>query len=345
MSNINIFYTMHQQRKQLNILSLDGGGIRGLSSLHMLKYMMQAIDPRQPPRPCEVFDVIGGVGSGGLIAIMLGRLKMDVEQCINAYQNLLECSFQQRSLHLRHGKSEPQRSLHLGHAKFDPQRCASELRSILVQSGYEENALFGESEPSCRVVIYLTDWKTQKSFPLTSYESKRCPSELSMTATIVQAGQACLASLAGYKPVTIGPDGKKYCDSSRNIVNPVRQVWAEANGLWPGVLASQLGCVVSIGAGTASIKGKGMHEEMGLERMLSQLDVHDPEKEANAFLQTHTELDDAGRLYRFNVPDGLGDIKVDEMKQMELVVEVTNDFLTTELVRKQMRRCVSACVC
>jgi hypothetical protein len=194
-------------------------------------------------------------------------------------------------------------------------------------------------------VIYLTDWKTQKSFPLTSYESKHCPSELSMTATILEAGRACLASLAGYEPVTMGLDGKKYCDSSRNIVNPVRQVWAEANGLWPGVLASQLGCIVSIGAGSASIKGKGMHEEMGLERMLSRLDVHDPEKEANVFLQMHTELDDAGRLYRFNVPDGLGDIKVDEMKQMGLVVEVTKEYLTTELVRKQMRRCVSACVC
>ncbi|KAH2307388.1 hypothetical protein KXV94_001651 [Aspergillus fumigatus] len=251
---------------------------------------------------------------------MLGRLKMDVEQCINAYEHLMECSFKQRSLQLHH-------------AKFDTQRCASELRSILAQSGYEENALFRESEPSCRVVIYLTDWRTQKAFPLTSYESKRCPSELSMTATIVQAGQACLASLAGYDEfVIIGPDGKKYCDSSRNIVNPVRQVWGEANSVWPKLLESQLGCIVSIGAGTASIKGKGMHEEMGLRRMLWQLNVHDPENEANMFLQAHTELDDAGRLYRFSVYDGLGDIKVDEIKLMGLVVEVTIDFLNAELL-------------
>jgi hypothetical protein len=165
-----------------------------------------------------------------------------------------------------------------------------------------------------------------------------------MTATIVEAGQACLASLADYEPVTMGPDGKKYCDSSRTIVNPVRQVWAEANSLWPGVLASQLGCVVSIGVGTASIKGKGMHEEMGIKRMLSQLDIHDPEKEADTFLQTHTELDDAGRLYRFNVRDGLGDIKVGEIKEMGLIVEVTKEYLATELFRKQMRRCVSACL-
>ena len=27
-------------------------------------------------RPCEYFDLIGGTGTGGLIAIMLGRLRM-----------------------------------------------------------------------------------------------------------------------------------------------------------------------------------------------------------------------------------------------------------------------------
>lgn len=193
-------------------------------------------------------------------------------------------------------------------------------------------------------VIYLTDLKTQNSFPLTSYESRRCPPELSSTATVVEAGQACLTSLAGYEPITMGSGGKRYCDSSRTIVNPVRHVWAEASGLWPGVLESQIGCVVSIGAGNASIKSKGMNGKMGVARMLTKLDVYDPEREANAFLQEHTKLHDAGRLYRFGVPDGLGDNKVGEVKEMGLIMDVTRDYLATELVYKQMRRCVSASV-
>lgn len=28
------------------------------------------------PRPCDYFDLIGGTNSGGLLAIMLGRLRM-----------------------------------------------------------------------------------------------------------------------------------------------------------------------------------------------------------------------------------------------------------------------------
>lgn len=63
------------------ILSLDGGGIRGFSSLLILKEVMRGIarrsdQPHETPLPCEYFDLIGGTSTGGLIAIMLGRLRM-----------------------------------------------------------------------------------------------------------------------------------------------------------------------------------------------------------------------------------------------------------------------------
>ena len=60
----------------LCLLSLDGGGVRGLSSLLILKHVMEKIDPINPPKPCDYFDMIGGTSSGGLIAIMLGCLEM-----------------------------------------------------------------------------------------------------------------------------------------------------------------------------------------------------------------------------------------------------------------------------
>ena len=73
------------KQNPLRILSLDGGGIRGISSLYILKELMAQIErdrrTTQPPptahlRPCEVFDLICGTSTGGLIAIMLGRLQM-----------------------------------------------------------------------------------------------------------------------------------------------------------------------------------------------------------------------------------------------------------------------------
>jgi patatin-like phospholipase/acyl hydrolase len=62
------------------ILCLDGGGIRGLSSLLILRDIMEDIQRRteadETPKPCEYFDLIGGTRTGGLIAIMLGLLGM-----------------------------------------------------------------------------------------------------------------------------------------------------------------------------------------------------------------------------------------------------------------------------
>lgn len=70
----------------LRILCLDGGGIRGISSLFILQDLMEQIalqhtieNPEAEeiaPRPCDYFDLICGTSTGGLIALMLGRLDM-----------------------------------------------------------------------------------------------------------------------------------------------------------------------------------------------------------------------------------------------------------------------------
>ena len=71
----------------LRILSLDGGGIRGIASLFMLKAIIDEIqlklidkfkplEPIPPIRPCQIFDLICGTSTGGLVAIMLCRLEM-----------------------------------------------------------------------------------------------------------------------------------------------------------------------------------------------------------------------------------------------------------------------------
>ncbi|KAI1129981.1 phospholipase [Nemania abortiva] len=74
--------------KELCLLSLDGGGVRGLSSLYLLKKLMETVSIQNPPKPCDYFDMIGGTSTGGLIAIMLGRLEMTVDECIEAYKTM-----------------------------------------------------------------------------------------------------------------------------------------------------------------------------------------------------------------------------------------------------------------
>lgn len=54
----------------LCLLSLDGGGVRGLSTLYILKGLMDRLNQARPKgapmkNPCEVFDLIGGTSTGG----------------------------------------------------------------------------------------------------------------------------------------------------------------------------------------------------------------------------------------------------------------------------------------
>ena len=81
----------------IRLLTLDGGGVRGLSSLMILRRLMATVDPAAPPKPCDYFDMIGGTSTGGLIAIMLGRLRMTVDECIDAYTTLSDRVFEKKS--------------------------------------------------------------------------------------------------------------------------------------------------------------------------------------------------------------------------------------------------------
>jgi hypothetical protein len=68
----------------LKILALDGGGVRGLSEVLILKNLFQRIDYEDNagqrsahlPEPWKYFDLICGTSTGGLLALMLGRLRM-----------------------------------------------------------------------------------------------------------------------------------------------------------------------------------------------------------------------------------------------------------------------------
>lgn len=48
----------------------------------------------QIPKPCDHFDLIAGTGTGGLIALMLGRLRLDIETCKDVYVRMTRRVFE-----------------------------------------------------------------------------------------------------------------------------------------------------------------------------------------------------------------------------------------------------------
>lgn len=144
----------------LRLLALDGGGVRGLSSLQILKQLMRIVNPESPPKPCDYFDMIGGTSTGGyvfeiyvnskttahkysLLAIMLGRLQMTVDECIEAYAALSDKVFQKRRHRLTlKGKVQ---------GRFDSSELERTIKSIIKQAGLKEDAPFIDSNGKCKV--------------------------------------------------------------------------------------------------------------------------------------------------------------------------------------------------
>ncbi|KIX07610.1 uncharacterized protein Z518_02263 [Rhinocladiella mackenziei CBS 650.93] len=85
--------------RPMAMVSLDGGGVRGLSSLLILRLLLTLVtrelverqvipDDQSTLNPQEVFDIAVGTSTGGLIVLMLVKLDMSLEECIEQYKVL-----------------------------------------------------------------------------------------------------------------------------------------------------------------------------------------------------------------------------------------------------------------
>lgn len=174
---------------QKSILSLDGGGIRGYSSLLILRALMKAIGeierqwpsdpaessfhPLEPPSvdsdalhryprintkhternetspwlPCHYFDYMAGTSTGGLISIMLGRLRMSIDDCIDEYETLGPKVFAHpRWFHLKSPLFWPR-------DKYDHRSLEKAIREVIDRRSsfvYGGDKSFASDENRCR---------------------------------------------------------------------------------------------------------------------------------------------------------------------------------------------------
>ncbi|TVY47689.1 Calcium-independent phospholipase A2-gamma [Lachnellula occidentalis] len=85
------------QGRPLKLLSLDGGGIRGISELVILQEIMHRVKVaghlKEEPLPADYFDMICGTSTGGIIAVLLGRLRLSVSAATERFAMLAEQVF------------------------------------------------------------------------------------------------------------------------------------------------------------------------------------------------------------------------------------------------------------
>jgi len=68
----------------LRILSMDGGGMKGLATVQILK----EIEKGTGKQIHELFDLICGTSTGGMLAVALGIKHMTLDKCEEIYKKL-----------------------------------------------------------------------------------------------------------------------------------------------------------------------------------------------------------------------------------------------------------------
>ncbi|KAJ7438732.1 hypothetical protein FB451DRAFT_1378116 [Mycena latifolia] len=207
----------------------DGGGAGALSELLILERMMYqiqaALGSDTTPAPCDYFEIIGGSGTGGIIALMLGRLRMSIAASISAYEKL---------------QPEPKS----GSAE---QFKASQLEKVLRQI-FREQKMKDVRPHACKTfVCAMHESNMNAGIPelFRSYDTREEPA---FDCKIWEAARATSATPGLFKPMEIGSGGvrPRYIGGCVGHNNPTSLVVAEAQQIYhsqPVVL------VVSIGSG------------------------------------------------------------------------------------------------
>ena len=133
--------------KDLCLLSLDDDEVRELSSLAILKRLMKIINSNASSKSCEYFDMIEETSIDELIAIMLDRLEMNIDECIDAYIALFDQVFQKKRHRVTINEHVQRR--------FDTKELKRSIRELIKRKNKTgENALLKESEnQQCKMSV------------------------------------------------------------------------------------------------------------------------------------------------------------------------------------------------
>lgn len=386
------------------LLTLDGGGVRGFSSLLILQALMTKIATleqadsqthssehplkprlRRPVRmqqnrantlrqfespeqsqspvfgperassvflPAHYFDYIAGTSTGGLIAIMLGRLRMTVDECLEAYENLADQVFgHPRHFHIRKPPWYPR-------DKYDHRRLEKVIKDIVKErspSDHNSTEFRQPNEDMCRTIVIawqkLNVTGTRIPHLFRSYHHPRSTQADILERNpgrpdnyqIWQVGRATSAAPFYFKAVKLEEEDEKseYIDGGFGANNPTEEAYRSVKQL-SNNNPQTVQVLVSIGTGknleADPNPSAGFRLYMGY--------INTAAKWATQSEATHHTILDATRpfaeYFRLNVEHGIGKMKLDAWKgkkgskTLKLIQTTTQDYLDSAEGQQQI---------
>ncbi|EXJ76649.1 uncharacterized protein A1O5_01157 [Cladophialophora psammophila CBS 110553] len=352
--------------EHIRLLSIDGGGLRGLSAIMVLKHIMAKInhDRADKLQPYEVFDLIGGTGVGGLIALMLGRLHMSLDKVEEAYIELLGKIFHSsevvrklsdhmsRDLDTSYEVAQEVQALSKVEAEFrtDPVKVwLNDLfrRMRWNRDGETELLKDPDLEVPCKTYVnpsaqipsssnanslysFLTAWHTGDISPqmLRTYRNAEYQQPEFHKLKMWEAACATVAAGPGFVPFRDEEDKHlprhNYTKVPLQWNNPINLMFCEAQELWK----DKKFLILSIGTGAAP-KGKTDLEEA----------FHEAEKVADVFEHM---IRHQHPYYRFNVEEEMDKIGLAELQEGPEIARAVDDYLSRLTVEPRLNEYVEA---
>ncbi|CAI7580748.1 unnamed protein product [Penicillium palitans] len=278
------------------------------------------------PRPCEHFDLIGGTSTGGIIAIMLGRLGMTVDECIRVYRTVAERVFIPKRNAIISARSNEALSARMFEEAIKEtvrefctdRECVNRRRNgFSAPPCGHSDLLFREQACTKTVVLSLTNDNIDARPTLfRTYDQ----SSLLKDCTIWEVARASSAAPTFFEPIKLGGGGAEYIDAGFGYNNPCDKLITEARNAFPGRSDLQ---ILSIGTGhrgVVAIDDTRQSIIEALRRMATS------SNEVAASLDD--EYGDSGQYFRFNVEHGLENIASSDWDKGSTIAAHTSNYLS-----------------
>jgi len=346
---------------QKTVLCLDGGGIRVYSSLLILEALMEEVEhlersveepaascsvdspltsPRQPTTeflPSHYFDYTAGTSTGGLVAIMLGRLRMSLSAVEDTYLALGKTVFGTGRNRMPGWLSYSTRSRR--------ERLASLVKTLRPthSSPDDDNSRYFEPDSGrCRTLVTSIKGKADQKGAMTPFLFRSYSVSMAVDASFKIADVACasVATSSYFESTTLG--GHRYFDAATGLNNPSLAVCNEITSRHRQD-HEPISVFLSLGCGSYS----------------AELSMRDPERRVvRAQDKPRTQLDaahqemldrsaDSFHYCRLDVGRDLQQVRLDDWTGQDTIAMIesaTQKYLDFDHVKDQLRQCAKMLV-
>ncbi|KAG8162296.1 hypothetical protein KVR01_008061 [Diaporthe batatas] len=243
-------------RAGVRVLCLDGGGVRGLVQLRVLREIERVLGPGLPIQ--LFFDLMVGTNTGGIIAIGLGVKRWTVEAATDKFRDICREAFTPREMQRVPLIGALTKMYHGSVFKTQP------LERILKRY-FSDTPFFGGARSrhglNTPVKVAVTATTAFQPVVFANYNrpdpvgGKAAPYQFirsdvpSKELSVWEVARAASAAPPFFKPFVAPETNTEYADGTRSHGCPAKVAHAEARAIWPDAADLPPDMMLSIGTG------------------------------------------------------------------------------------------------